>query len=298
MSDNILVSLIIRAYNEEKHIVKLLRLISQQKVDFDYEVIVVDSGSTDNTVRIAKDFGAKMIYVQPDKFSFGYSLNKGMESAKGKYCVMISAHCFPLNENWLNEIIKPFEYDNKIALVYGKQRGVSSSKFSEKEIFNKWYPNKNEGIQNTPFCNNANAVIRRELWEEFKYDETLTGLEDIEWAKRLMDNGYYIYYNPKAEVEHLHKETWQQIYNRYKRESIAFYKIFPGNKFSFFMFIKFLVLNIIMDFYHCLKRKKICFHEIILFRYNQFKGTYEGAKIKDNITKELKNIFYYPNKIL
>ncbi len=297
MRDRAFVSIIIRAYNEEKSIGKLLSLIKKQKTDFEYEIILVDSGSTDNTLRIAESFNIKILKINPNDFSFGYSLNKGIERAEGDFCVFISAHCFPTNERWLSEIIKPFKNNEKIGLVYGKQRGGGNSKYSEKEVFIKWYPDDREGIQNHPFCNNANSAIRKKLWNKIKYNESLTGLEDIDWAKKIIEKGYLIYYNPKAEILHIHNETWAQIYNRYKREAMTFYKLFPEQKFGFLSFVKYFIWNSIIDIIHSIIKGKFVFSEILLYRYNQFKGTYDGSKHKENITKELKNIFYYPNKI-
>ena len=293
---DMLISIIIRTYNEENNIGKLLTLIKQQKLSYNYEIIIVDSGSTDKTVNIAKEFNVKIIKIKPEEFSFGYSLNKGIEESVGSVCVFVSAHCFPTNEKWLEELVTPLLENKRIGLVYGKQRGGDTSKFSEKEIFKKWYPDNVDGIQYHPFSNNANTAIRKNIWEECKYDETLTGLEDLDWAKKILNKGFLIYYNPEAEVLHIHDETWKQIKNRYKREAMAFYEIFPEQKFSFFSFIKYFLLNTMMDLFHSLREGKIKIKEIILYRYNQFKGTYDGAKHKDSITKELKNIFYYPNK--
>jgi len=279
-------SIIIRAYNEEKNIGKLLRIINDQK--HDYEVIVVNSGSTDKTAEIAKQYGAKIGKIKPEEFSFGYSLNKRIENARGDICVFISAHCFPTSLFWLKEIVNPLVENSRIGLVYGKQRGAKESKFSEKEIFKKWYPDDKKGIQHHPFSNNANAAIRKKLWGEIKYDETLTGLEDLDWAKKILKKGMLIYYNPDAEVIHLHNESWNQIYNRYKREAIAFYKIFPEEKFGFFSFIKLFIL-------HSIKERKINFKEIVFYKYYQFKGTFDGARYKKELSGELKRIFYYPN---
>ncbi|MFO3797859.1 MAG: glycosyltransferase, partial [Anaerolineales bacterium] len=59
-------SLVIRAYNEEKHIGRLLEGVAQQSVR-DVEVILVDSGSTDRTVEIARQFGARVLHICPQE---------------------------------------------------------------------------------------------------------------------------------------------------------------------------------------------------------------------------------------
>jgi 2-desacetyl-2-hydroxyethyl bacteriochlorophyllide A dehydrogenase len=71
------------------------------------------------------------------------------------------------------------------------------------------------------FANNANSAIRKSLWEQHPFDETLLGLEDIEWAKYWMERGYQVVYEPRAALYHIHDETWWQVRRRYYREAVA-----------------------------------------------------------------------------
>ncbi len=174
-------SIVIRAYNEANHLPRLLEGISHQTIK-EVEVILVDSGSTDDTVSIAESFGARVVRIAADEFTFGRSLNLGIQAAKHEFVVIASAHVYPVYPDWLECLLRPFE-DDKIALVYGKQRGTEISKFSEQQILQQWFPDADMPRQPSPFCNNANAAIRRSLWEQHPYDETLTGLEDVAWAK-------------------------------------------------------------------------------------------------------------------
>ncbi|MCH8331700.1 MAG: glycosyltransferase family 2 protein, partial [Bacteroidetes bacterium] len=101
-------SIIIRTLNEEKHLNELLSCIEGQDTDgLDYEVIIVDSGSTDNTLQIAMSHGCKILHITREEFSFGRSLNKGCAAAAGKFLVMISGHCVPTNGKWLQELCQP-----------------------------------------------------------------------------------------------------------------------------------------------------------------------------------------------
>ena len=152
-------SIVIRAYNESIHLPRLLEGITHQTVK-DVEVILVDSGSTDSTVSIAEAFGAKMMHIRPEEFTFGRSLNRGIEKATGDFVVIASAHVYPVYPDWLESLLRPFE-DAKVALTYGKQRGPDSAKFSEQQVFHQWYPDVSQPRQPTAFCNNANAAIRK-----------------------------------------------------------------------------------------------------------------------------------------
>jgi rhamnosyltransferase len=177
-------SLIIRSYNEQKHIRRLLEGVKRQTLYSDTEVILVDSGSTDNTVQIAEEYGVKVVSINPSEFSFGRALNMGCKVAQGQFLLFASAHVYPLYTDWIEKMLHPFD-NGKIALVYGRQVGCDVSKYSEKQLFNKWFPANSNYDQPISFCNNANCAIRRSLWESLPYDENLTGLEDLDWAAKI-----------------------------------------------------------------------------------------------------------------
>jgi len=107
-------SIIIRAYNEEQHLGKLLEGISQQTIS-DPEVIVVDSGSSDNTPQIGRRFGAKVLQITPQDFTFGRSLNLGISQAQHEYIVIASAHVYPVYPDWIEKLLYPF---TTIRLLY------------------------------------------------------------------------------------------------------------------------------------------------------------------------------------
>lgn len=288
------ISIIIRCYNEEEHIGRLLSGIAQQ-TEKNVEIILVDSGSTDATLSIASRYHVNVVYISPEEFSFGRALNFGCRVASGEYLVFISAHCWPVYKNWLERLLAPFT-DPKAALVYGSQRGNETTKFSEHQIFAKWFPEHSNFNQEHPFCNNANAAIRRKLWEKIPYDEKLTGLEDLDWAKRVMKEGYHIAYVSDAEIIHVHNETLVRIYNRYRREAIALKKTCPDEKFNPLDFLYLFASNVISDYYHAWHKGLFLKNltSIPLFRLMQFSGTYRGFSQKSQITNALKHTFYYP----
>jgi len=291
------VSIIIRAYNEEKHLPKLLEGIKGQTYS-NIETILVDSGSTDRSVQIAESFGAKIVHIPSSEFTFGKALNLGISRAEGELCVFASAHVYPTDNQWIENIITPFT-DQTIALVYGRQIGNERTQFSEHQVFAKWFPEESTLDQKHPFCNNANTAIRKELWEKLPYDEEITGLEDLHWANQIQQKGHKIAYISTACIVHVHEETPAKVRNRYRREAIAYKRIFPGATFSFWDFLFLFVGNTFSDHVHALR--KGCFWRnfwpIVQFRYNQFLGTYQGYKHKGPVTKVLKNRFYYPNKL-
>ncbi len=286
-------SIVIRAYNEEKHIGRLLEGLRQQTLK-DVEIILVDSGSTDQTVSIAEAFGARIVHIPSAEFTFGRSLNFGLRKATRELIVIASAHVYPVYPDWLETLLRPFE-DEKVALTYGKQRGPVTAKYSEQQIYHQWYPNASNPSQTTAFCNNANAAIRKSLWEQNQYDETLTGLEDLAWAKWTQEHDYKIAYVAEAEIIHIHNETPRGVFNRYRREAMALRRIYPEAHFNFYDFIRLTLTNIFSDLWHAAREHVLWknISSIFWFRFMQFHGTRLGHRETSLITPQLRETFYY-----
>tara|TARA_R110002072_G_scaffold1989_3_gene16442 strand:+ start:3324 stop:4895 length:1572 start_codon:yes stop_codon:yes gene_type:complete len=291
-------SLIIRTFNEEKHIGKLLSEISRQQTTFPYEVIIVDSGSNDRTLDIVSEFETKLIKITPEQFTFGFSLNVGIDAAEGDYCIMTSAHCYPSTVHWIENIVKPFEENDNCAIVYGKQLGIDETKYSEQQIFSRWFPELSNNKTNLPFCNNANCAIRKSDWVTRKFDEELTGLEDLDYARHFHNMKKDIAYRADAGVYHIHDETPKQIMNRYYREALAYKAIYKNETFYFFDFIKFFTMNVFGDYLHAIQ-DGVFFRnlfDIPLFRFLQFWGTYKAHRFNRPISKEMQKRIFYPRK--
>jgi len=292
------ISIVIRAFNEEKSIGRLLFGISQQTYQ-DVEIILVDSGSTDSTVEIASQYPVKIVHIDPEEFTFGKSLNRGIQASTGEIIVITSAHCYPVYPDWLVQLVKPFE-DETVALSYGRQRGGETNHFSEHQFFRKYFPENTVLQQAQPYSHNANAAIRKDLWEEHPYNENLTGLEDLAWSSWAMDAGYTIAYVAEAEVIHQHDETWRQVYRRYKREAIALKQILPNSTFSFWDFLRSWVGKSVSDLNQARYENAFFKHvfEILWFRLMQYWGTYRGFHFGGKINAQLHRAFYYPPYIL
>jgi len=213
-------SVVIRTFNEEKFLPDLLAAIEQQTYR-DYETIVVDSGSLDRTREIAAQKADKLLPIESRDFTFGHSLNIGIQQTSGKYIAIVSAHTLPFNEHWLGNLIEPLRDDNT-AMVYGRQLGGRSSKFSEVQDMRRTFGLKRAVLQPPRFfANNANSSVRKDLWQQHPFDEGLLGLEDIDWAKYWMERSYQVVYEPRAGLYHIHEENWRQVRRRYYREAIA-----------------------------------------------------------------------------
>ena len=289
------ISVVVRCFNEEQHIGRLLTGVLKQTLR-PHQIILVDSGSTDATLDIASRFPVEIHTIEPERFSFGRSLNLGCREATGEILVFASGHVYPVYETWLADLTAPFS-DPLVALSYGRQVGDERTRYSEHRVLARWFPPRSVARQDHPFCNNANAAVRRSVWEVQPYDEDLTGLEDLDWGKRALEHGHTIAYAATAAVVHAHDETWSELVNRYRREAIAHKRIYPEQNMNAFDAIRLALANIASDYVHAARDRAIgrSLASIPAFRAAQFWGTYRGFRQRGEASAVLRRHFYYPH---
>jgi glycosyltransferase involved in cell wall biosynthesis len=290
------ISIIIRTLNEEVHLDGLLTAIAtQETIGLEHEVIVVDSGSTDDTLPIAERHGCRVIHISREEFSFGRSLNVGCEAAAGDLLVIISGHCVPIDQNWLQNLVQPL-VDGVADYSFGRQLGGDDSHFSEKRIFGKYFPEREWHGQTDFFCNNANAALRHTAWEELRFDEDLTGLEDMELAQRLIRTGGRVKYVPDAAVYHYHRESWSQVQRRFEREALALQRIMPQVHISALDLIRYISRSVLRDWWAAAQEGAFIRHavDVVRYRYHQFKGVYKGNHEHRKLSHHEKEKYFYP----
>lgn len=292
-----LVSIVIRTLNESKYLDEVLQSISLQKIDHEVETIIIDSGSTDSTIEIAKKYNSRITYIKKDDFTFGRSLNMGTNFADGEIIVYLSGHCIPTDRNWLTHLIDPI-INNISGYAYGRQVGRDTTKFSETRIFDKYFPKESKIPQTDFFCNNANSAISRNIWSKYKFNEKITGLEDMELSKRYFDDGGSISYVSEASVYHIHNETWSQTKTRYEREAIAMKDIIPDLNINFFDMVRYVLVSIFSDILYMVRTNNTIkgIAGIIKFRIAQYYGSYIGNHESRELSKIKKENYYYPIK--
>lgn len=291
-----IVSIVIRTYNEQKHLRELLQGIADQQRDgFEIETVIVDSGSTDDTLKIANAFPTKIVPIKKEDFSFGRSLNVGCAAASGQALVFVSGHCIPTGPRWIADLVAPLGKNN-VAYTYGGQIGNDESHFSEKQIFGKYFPAVSKVPQEGFYCNNANAALLKSVWAAHPYDEELTGLEDMHLAKRLVAQGYKLAYVAEAAVYHLHSESWAQVRRRFEREAIALQHIMPEVHLNRRDVSRYFFSAVFLDLGAALQQR--CLRDnlkhILLYRFMQFTGSYRGNHFHRKMSRELKESYFYP----
>ena len=290
------VTIVIRALNEAEHLPALFDGIGAQTRQPD-QVILVDSGSSDNSIAISEAASAEIVHIAADEFSFGRALNVGCEAASGDIFVFVSAHVYPADEFWLERLVAPFDAHQDVALVYGRQMGDEfRTAFSEMEVMRRWFPDKSDPDQNHPFCNNANCAVRASVWRQLPYDEQLTGLEDMAWACRAQKLGHRLWYEAGAAVVHLHDEPFSCTVNRYRREAIAHKRIFGHQKMLAIEAFGLFVANTGRDYLAAVPRRRLLSNILTIpqFRAAQFWGSWKGFRQDGDPTGTLKRQFYYP----
>ncbi len=290
-------SIVIRTLNEAEYLNDLLVMIEKQNTSgLDHEVVLIDSGSTDGTVEIAKSHGCRITNISKQEFSFGRSLNRGCDFAKGDLLVFISGHCIPENENWLQSICQPL-IDGQASYSYGRQIGDDDSNYSERRIFAKYYPIQSQIPQRGFFCNNANAAVLRSAWADLRFDEELTGLEDMALAKPLVEAGHAVAYVADAPVFHHHTETWAGVQRRFEREAIALQQIMPEVHISCVDMLRYIVSSVFMDWKSAARHRtlKASWYGILRYRISQYVGSYKGNNDQRRLSRTRKERFFYPS---
>lgn len=285
-------SIVIRTFNEEKNVGNLLSAIKEQDYS-DYEIILVDSGSTDRTVTIAREHCDQVLQIHSRDFTFGYSINVGCKNSTAEFIVIVSAHALPVGRHWLRALVIPLERRD-VAMSYGRHIGAPTTKFSERQDFLRLFGDSASRNERLPYyANNANSAIKRSLWEEHQFDEYLTGLEDIAWARYFVENGYRVVYAPEAEVLHIHEETRRQIYNRYRREALAARRIGLTVPPHGSPRVGDFILNLVRDGAATLPCVSLpTLKEIASFRYHQWRGSRGGWRDDIDIQRERNDLYF------
>lgn len=236
-SKETLVSIIILTKNAGKHFEELMSRIRNQRFSEKFEILVVDSGSTDLTLNIAKKNDARIFRIKSQEFHHGRTRNLAAKLAKGSYLVYITQDALPVNDCWLKNLINPLKNDEKVAAVYGRQVAYPNAKPMEKFFYNYFYPKESKTLtfENTKnpdkfylenvFTSNVNSAVRKEVWEDVKFRNDIVMAEDKDFALRVLKKGWKIIYEPTACVYHSHNYSPFSLLKRRLRDGISFRQI-------------------------------------------------------------------------
>ncbi len=198
-------SVVIRVLDEARRLERLLPRLSG------HEVIVVDSGSTDGTIEVARRLCDRLIEIPAAEFSYGYALNVGASAAGSPFHFALSAHCVVDREDWIERSLAHYRRPD-VAATNGLQAppGTGALVYQDAAAARR---NPYAG-----FTNHASSW-RAEVWRAFPFDERLEYAEDKEWALRVLDAGWVIVFDPALDVDMSH--VWRngaiEYYRRQKK---------------------------------------------------------------------------------
>ena len=215
------VSIIIPTKNNGDIIEKCLSSI--ENLDYpkgEYEVIIVDGHSTDDTVEIAKKYGCKVVYE--DIATRSGACNIGVRNANGEFIAFTDADCV-VDKNWLGNLTKHFNSE-KIASVGGPnitpEDDTEFAKCVGEVLSFLSKPGSRYGLNidkvtETFHNSGCNVAYRKNVIEEAGwFNERLVTCEDEELDYRIKERGHKILYTPKAKVYHYRRPTWKRFYKQ------------------------------------------------------------------------------------
>jgi rhamnosyltransferase len=208
---------IVRAKNKADTIEDTFRALARQTVPL--EIIVIDSGSTDGTVEIARRYAATVVEIPPEEFSYGGTLNLGSRLATTDIHVSLSAHGTDLDPTWVEACLRHFE-DPLVAGITGYGVGPDGS-----PLASAYRPSLNEALRNPGwgYSNHAGSW-RAAVVREHPFREDLPACEDKEWFWRVLAAGWQVVIDPDLVVPSDHRRAagLRALWGREYREGLAF----------------------------------------------------------------------------
>ncbi|KVS05674.1 hypothetical protein WK32_12475 [Burkholderia vietnamiensis] len=245
MTQNVKASVIIPTKNPGGIIKRVLPAALSQQAGFSYEVLVIDSGSSDGTIEYLKSIDAenfRYIEIPSAEFGHGKTRNLGAELTTGEYIVFLTHDALPAQNTWLTEMVRIADQDPQIAGVFGRhiayegenvfvarELDLHFSGFAANPV--TWmedqerYKNDVGYRQFLHFFSDNNSLLRRSVWQTHKYPD-VDFAEDQQWAKTIIENGWRKGYAHDAVVYHSHHYRIIERLRRSFDESYAFKRYF------------------------------------------------------------------------
>jgi rhamnosyltransferase len=219
-------SVVILTLNAGLAFEETLRAVFSQKTSFDFEVLVLDSGSSDGTVEMAERMGATVHRTPSAGFDHGATRDLGVSLSKGEFVALLVQDAVPLDDRWLASLVEVLEADPSVAGVYGRQvprpdsgplarvlvenaptAGLERRDQSAAGASESLSPSERRDLA---LFDNVNSCLRRPVWQEIPFGRTGFG-EDLRWGRNVVEAGHKLVYEPRSAVVHSHERG--PVYN-------------------------------------------------------------------------------------
>lgn len=237
--ETVLATVAVLTYNGERYLRDLLNALRVQRLDGEFQVLVIDSGSTDATLSILADFPeVDLVQIPNNEFGHGRTRNRAAHLAEGRYVAYLTHDAVPATDRWLYELLKPFELNPRVAAVMGKQVArpwcFPLLKYEIDAVFRGFGPDfgtslfyedefvTSEGIRNAiTFYSDVNSAARRDLLTgELPYQD-VSYAEDQLLGRDAIAAGFIKAYAPRAIVAHSNDMTLAEYDDRMEAETLG-----------------------------------------------------------------------------
>lgn len=223
---NLQVSLIIPVYNESSSVAQLIETISRQTYQ-PAEVILVDGGSTDNTIQLIKDHtkAAPFIKViEAGRAMPGKGRNIGAASAKHNWIAFTDAG-IKLDDHWLENLVKRKEQDNTADIIYGGFSPQISNFFDKCAAIAYVSPLMKGRIRTKSI---ATCLLKKEVWEKTGGFPDWRAAEDLAFMEKAEKMGFKSIEAPEAMVFWKLQPTFASTFRKF--DLYSKYNVWAGRQ--------------------------------------------------------------------
>jgi rhamnosyltransferase len=226
------VSIIMRSYNEAWALRETLPALQAQEYK-NWELIVIDSGSTDGSVELIRQARPKhFIHIAPHEYNPSRVINQGMQLAGSELGIFLNADATPQGNNWLRPLAEGL-LDARVAAVFGRQIPRPDCQAVFAHDYERCFGVKRESAKWEHFFSMASSGLRKDIWARRGFNPRLQYSEDDEYTRWCRMQGYEVVYVPESVAMHSHNYTPAQAFKRSFGEGRALAAVWNGKRRDF-----------------------------------------------------------------